>query len=42
MAVATKNRRKIKIGDLEFLWYVSEDADSADMVLHVVSTDKNS
>lgn len=40
MGIATKNKRKLKIGEREFVWYVSEDSDSADMVLHVASQDK--
>ena len=27
MGVATKNRRKLTVGDREFLWYVAEDID---------------
>lgn len=41
MGIATKNRRKIKIGGRDFVWYVSDDYDSADMVLRVASLDKN-
>ena len=41
MGIATKNRRKIEIGEREFIWYFSEDYDSADMVLRVASTDKD-
>lgn len=40
MAVATKGRRKIKVGDRDFIWYISDDYDSADLVLHVASYDK--
>jgi hypothetical protein len=40
MAIATKNRRKLTIGEQVFVWYICDDYDSADMVLHVVSQDK--
>ena len=35
-----EGRRKLVIGDRLFVWYVGDDPDSADMVLHVVSKDK--
>ena len=40
MSISTKNRRKLIFGEREFVWYVKEDSDSADMVLHVASQDK--
>lgn len=40
MSIATKNRRKLNISGREFIWYVKDDPDSADMVLHVASQDK--
>ena len=40
MSISTKNRRKLIFGEREFVWYVKEDSDSADMVLHVASRDK--
>ena len=48
MGVATKNRRKIKVGDRGFLWYVAEDVDdfppTVDGSLHalnILSEDKS-
>ena len=40
MAAASKNRRKITVGDMQYLWYVAEDDEGAGMVLQVISTDK--
>ncbi len=40
MGVRTKWRRRIRVGDRLFIWYVCEDYDSPDMVLQVVSEDK--
>jgi hypothetical protein len=40
MAVRTKGRRKITVSERMFVWYIKPDFDSADMVLHVVSDDK--
>lgn len=40
MSIATKNRRKLKVAEREFVWYIRDDPDSADMVLHVASQDK--
>lgn len=40
MGVATKGRRKIDVNGRRFVWYVCEDEDSADLVLHVASQDK--
>ncbi|AFY44808.1 hypothetical protein [Nostoc sp. PCC 7107] len=41
MAVSTKNRRKIVINNRKFIWYVKDDPDSSDFVLHVISENKN-
>lgn len=41
MAVTTKNRRKLLINNRRFIWYIRDDPDSADFVLHVISEDKN-
>lgn len=40
MAVKTRGRRNIIVGERQFAWYVGDDRDSADHVLHVVSHDK--
>ena len=40
MGVRKKGRRKLNVGDRAFVWYVFEDHDSPDMVLHVSSDDK--
>ena len=40
MAVKTKGRRKIVVADRPFVWYVGDDRDSNDHILHVVSHDK--
>ena len=40
MGVAKNGRRKIKIGHRRFLWFVRDDPDSANMILHVLSEDK--
>jgi hypothetical protein len=40
MAVATKNRRKITVGDRRYVWYVAEDDEAAGKVLQVISEDK--
>jgi hypothetical protein len=40
MAIRKKHRRKLTLNNRQFVWYVSDDYDSADMVLHVVSEDK--
>ena len=40
MAVKTKGRRKITVGNRQFVWYMGDDDDSCDHVLHVVSHDK--
>jgi hypothetical protein len=41
MAITTKNRRKLVTNNRKFIWYVKDDPDSGDFVLHVVSEDKN-
>lgn len=40
MAVAKKRRRKLHVQGRLFLWYIADDYDSADQLLHVVSEDK--
>lgn len=40
MAVATKNRRKLRHRERDFVWFVASDRDSNNLVLHVVSADK--
>ncbi len=35
-----KNRRRIAVANREFIWYVSEDYDSADWILRIASPDK--
>jgi hypothetical protein len=40
MAIRTKNRRKITVDQREFVWYIAQDYDSVDRVLHVISEDK--
>lgn len=40
MSVKKKNRRKLKFQDRNFLWYVAEHPDGANMILHVLSDDK--
>jgi hypothetical protein len=40
MAVRTKGRRKIMVNQRQFVWYIADDYDSNDNVLHVVSEDK--
>lgn len=38
--IATKGRRKLIHDGRRFIWYVKEDDDSCDMILHVISDDK--
>lgn len=40
MSVAKKNRRKLVREGRLFVWWVQEDRDSLDLILHVVSEDK--
>jgi hypothetical protein len=40
MGVRKKGRRKLKVGDRLFVWYVADDLESGGMVLHVISEDK--
>jgi hypothetical protein len=40
MGVQTKGRRQMDVGGRRFVWYVRDDEDSADLVLHVASQDK--
>lgn len=40
MGVGLKNRRKITVAEKRYVWYVAPDYDSADIVLHVSSIDK--
>lgn len=40
MAVRTKSRRKLTVADRQYVWYVKEDDDSLDHILHVLSEDK--
>ena len=40
MTIATKGKRNISVGNRDFFWYVSDDYDSAFMVLRVASPDK--
>ncbi|MDB5386253.1 MAG: hypothetical protein JWM11_1899 [Planctomycetaceae bacterium] len=40
MGVRTKSRRQLTIGDRPYVWYVKEDEDSLDYILHVLSKDK--
>ena len=40
MAIRKKKRRKITVNKRPFTWWVSDDADSPDMVLRVFSEDK--
>jgi hypothetical protein len=38
--VRKKGRRRIDVNGRLFFWYVCDDPDAADMVLHVISEDK--
>ncbi len=40
MGVAKVGRRKLRVAQREFIWYVRDDPDSASMILHVLSEDK--
>ena len=40
MAVRKRSRRKLAVGDRQYVWYVKEDDDSPDHILHVLSDDK--
>ena len=40
MGVATKRRRKIIVGDRQYIWYVCEDEGAAGLILNVISNDK--
>jgi hypothetical protein len=40
MGVRKSGRRRIEVAGRTFVWYVCDDTDSADRVLHVVSEDK--
>jgi hypothetical protein len=40
MAIQTKYRRKITFDGRCFVWYVKEDDDSPNLILHVLSVDK--
>jgi hypothetical protein len=40
MGVRKKGRRRIDVEGRPFLWYVCDDPDSADTVLHIISEDK--
>jgi hypothetical protein len=40
MGVSTKSRRKLIVDGRSYVWYVKEDDDSPDYVLHVLSDDK--
>lgn len=40
MAIRTKSRRKLTIDGQQYVWYVKEDDDSLDHILHVASADK--
>ena len=41
MVVRGKGRRKISVGDTEYIWYVEMDYDSPYHILHIVSMDKH-
>jgi hypothetical protein len=40
MGIRKKWRRRINVRGRLFIWYVCEDSDSPDLVLHVISEDK--
>lgn len=40
MAVRTKGRRKFEVDGRPYVWFVGDDDDSADKILHVISHDK--
>jgi hypothetical protein len=40
MGISTKSRRKLIVDRRSYVWYVKEDEDSPDYVLHVLSDDK--
>ena len=40
MAARTRWRRKLSVGDRDFLWYVAEDGDGMGCVLHLFTPDK--
>ena len=40
MGVCGKGRRKIIYGNIEYVWYVSEDYDSMYYILNIISKDK--
>ena len=41
MGVGKKGRRKISVGDTEYIWYVKMDYDSPYHILHIMSMDKH-
>ena len=40
MSVCTKGRRKIKVGEKDYIWYVNLDYDTPYKVLNIISEDK--
>lgn len=40
MGVRTKNRRKIRVNDDLYVWYVEQDYDSENYLLNIISEDK--
>lgn len=40
MSVSKKGRRTVTVNDNRYVWYVAEDRDSPDNVLHIISDDK--
>jgi hypothetical protein len=40
MGVRKKKRRKITVNKRQFIWWVSEDSDSPDVILRILSDDK--
>lgn len=41
MSTQKKNRRLINVDNIQYVWYVSQDADSPYNLLHIVSEDKS-
>lgn len=39
MAVSTKRKRKIQVGERGFVWWIAPDDDSDDLLLHICSAD---
>jgi len=40
MAISKQGRRRLEVEGRFYVWYVGEDDDSADLILHVMAVDK--